>query len=86
MSRLGAYHQTRYSAMASYPVNQAGIAHARRLIVARQYVLRSERGEVQPTAGTENTGAPARGGERRHVAEQASHLLARSGGVVIRTT
>jgi hypothetical protein len=40
--------------MASYSVNDAGVAHARQLIAARQYVLRSEWGEVQPAAGAEN--------------------------------
>ena len=40
--------------MASYSVNEAGVAHARRLIAARQYVLRSQWGEVQPTASAEN--------------------------------
>ena len=36
--------------MAEYRVNEAGIAHARQLIEARQYVLRSEWGRVQPLA------------------------------------
>ena len=40
--------------MASYSVNQAGVAHARRLIAGRQNVLRSEWGAVQPSAGAEN--------------------------------
>ena len=40
--------------MASYAVNQAGVAHARRLIASRQYVLRSEWGDVQPAAGQQN--------------------------------
>jgi hypothetical protein len=40
--------------MASYSVNEAGVAHARRLIGGRQYVLRSEWGEVQPAAVAEN--------------------------------
>ena len=40
--------------MASYTVNESGIAHARRLIEARQYVLRSEWGNVQPRAAEEN--------------------------------
>src|SRR4051812_4423278 len=42
------------SAMAKYLVNEAGIAHARELIEARRYVLRSEWGRVQPTAEEEN--------------------------------
>ena len=40
--------------MAVYRVNEAGVAHARHLIDARQYVLRSEWGRVQPTAEDEN--------------------------------
>ena len=41
-------------AMASYSVNERAVAKARRLIDARQYVLRSEWGEVQPSADDEN--------------------------------
>lgn len=40
--------------MASYSVNENAVAHARRLIDARQYVLRSTWGDVQPTADDEN--------------------------------
>ena len=40
--------------MATYHVNRAAIAHAERLIDARQYVLVSEWGTVQPRAGEEN--------------------------------
>ncbi|TFV90540.1 hypothetical protein [Blastococcus sp. CT_GayMR16] len=40
--------------MATYSVNPAGVAHARELIDARQYVLRSEWGRVQPSAEDEN--------------------------------
>jgi hypothetical protein len=40
--------------MASYSVNEPGIARARALIEARQYVLDSEWGEVQPKAAAEN--------------------------------
>ena len=40
--------------MASYSVNERAVAKARRLIDARQYVLRSEWGEVQPRADDEN--------------------------------
>jgi hypothetical protein len=36
--------------MASYSVNKAAVANARRLIDARQYVLDSDWGEVQPAA------------------------------------
>jgi hypothetical protein len=40
--------------MASYSVNEAAVAKARRLIDARQYVLRSKWGDVQPDADKEN--------------------------------
>ena len=40
--------------MASYSVNRKAVAHARKLIESRQYVLRSEWGEVQPNAADEN--------------------------------
>jgi hypothetical protein len=36
--------------MASYTVNGAGVERARELIKARQYVLDSDWGEVQPDA------------------------------------
>jgi hypothetical protein len=41
--------------MASYTVNKAAVDRARRLIDARQYVLNSDWGEVQPRAAAENT-------------------------------
>ena len=41
--------------MASYSVNKLAIVHARRLIDARQCVLDSDWGEVQPRADDENT-------------------------------
>ena len=40
--------------MASYTVNERAVAHAKKLIEARQYVLESEWGEVQPRAAEEN--------------------------------
>jgi hypothetical protein len=40
--------------MASYTVNQHAVAHAKRLIDARQYVLDSDWGEVQPRADAQN--------------------------------
>jgi hypothetical protein len=40
--------------VASYTVNPRAVAHARRLIDARQYVLQSEWGEAQPRAADEN--------------------------------
>ena len=40
--------------MAAYLVNPAGVEHTRRLIEARQYVLDSEWGDVQPAAAAEN--------------------------------
>ena len=40
--------------MATYGVNQDAVAHATRLIDARQYVLDSDWGAVQPGADAEN--------------------------------
>jgi hypothetical protein len=40
--------------MASYSVNDSGVARARELIEARQYVLDSDWGDVQPKADAEN--------------------------------
>jgi hypothetical protein len=40
--------------VATYRVNPAAVAHAERLIDARQYVLDSEWGAVQPKAADEN--------------------------------
>jgi len=40
--------------MASYTLNEAAVANARRLIDARQYVLDSDWGEVQPKAEAQN--------------------------------
>jgi hypothetical protein len=40
--------------MATYALNEAGVAKARHLIEANQYVLESDWGEVQPTASSEN--------------------------------
>ena len=40
--------------MASYAVNDRAVAHARKLIAARQYVLDSDWGDVQPRAEAEN--------------------------------
>ena len=40
--------------MASYSVNKAAVARARQLINARQYVLNSDWGEVQPGADAQN--------------------------------
>jgi hypothetical protein len=40
--------------MASYSVNPVGVEHARKLIDSRQYVLRSEWGQIQPRAAAEN--------------------------------
>jgi hypothetical protein len=41
--------------MATYEVNPAAVAQARKLIDSRQYVLDSDWGEVQPRADDENT-------------------------------
>ena len=40
--------------MARYTVNERGVARAHELIDARQYVLESSWGDVQPRAGDEN--------------------------------
>jgi hypothetical protein len=40
--------------VATYAVNPDAVAHARRLIDARQYVLDSDWGEVQPDAEAQN--------------------------------
>ncbi len=40
--------------MASYSVNKRAVAHARRLIQSRRYVLDSDWGDVQPKADDEN--------------------------------
>jgi hypothetical protein len=40
--------------VASYRVNEAGVAKAKAMIDARQYVLRSRWADVQPTAEDEN--------------------------------
>jgi hypothetical protein len=40
--------------MASYEVNRPAVAHARKLIDSRQYVLDSDWGEVQPKAEAQN--------------------------------
>ena len=40
--------------MASYTLNRDAVARAHALIDARQYVLRSDWGEAQPTAEDEN--------------------------------
>jgi hypothetical protein len=42
------------SFMASYKVNRRGVAQARKLIKAKQYVLDSNWGDVQPEAASEN--------------------------------
>jgi hypothetical protein len=41
--------------VASYSLNEQAVAHARRLIDARQYVLDSVWGDVQPSTADENT-------------------------------
>ena len=40
--------------MATYEVNPAGVARVRELIAARQYVLDSDWGDVQPSASDQN--------------------------------
>jgi len=41
--------------MASYTVNKRAVAHARKLIDARQYVLNSDWGEAAPSADDESS-------------------------------
>jgi len=41
--------------VASYSVNKTAVTRARRLIEARQYVLESDWGDVQPSADDENS-------------------------------
>ena len=40
--------------MATYSVNEAAVAHCRRLIKAKQYVLDSDWGDAQPNADAQN--------------------------------
>ena len=43
-----------HRAMASYSVNDKAVAHAKKLIDARQYVVQSDWGDAQPSAAEEN--------------------------------
>ena len=54
----------RIRVVASYSINQVGMEHARELIAKRQYVLRSEWGEVQPRAAAENAYVERHGWEK----------------------
>jgi hypothetical protein len=47
--------ESRALAMASYSLNERGVAKARELIEARQFVLRSEWNQAQPRAADENS-------------------------------
>lgn len=47
--------------MAKYAVNDTAVARARELIDARQYVLDSDSGDVQPRADAQNTYLEAHG-------------------------
>jgi hypothetical protein len=47
-------HKRQNPLMASYVVNERALARAQRLIRARQYVLNSDWGDVQPNAQDEN--------------------------------
>ena len=40
--------------MATYDLNKAAVEHARELIKSRRYVLRSDWGEMQPSADAQN--------------------------------
>ena len=53
-SRLVGGRRGNTAAVASYSVNKAAVANARRLIDARQYVLDSDWGDVQPSADEQN--------------------------------
>ena len=53
-SHVGLRAPGKIQAMASYSVNERGVERARQLIDARQYVLDSEWGAVQPRAADEN--------------------------------
>jgi hypothetical protein len=61
--------------MATYLVNDAAVAHARRLIDARQYVLNSDWGAVQPDAAAGNAFL-----ERHSWEEYATWHLGLTGG------
>lgn len=50
--------------MASYSVNDAGVAYARELIAKRRYVLNSEWGGVQPRAAAETAYLERHGWEK----------------------
>jgi hypothetical protein len=54
LSSTGARRSRSEWGVASYSVNQRAVAKARRLIDARQYVLNSNWGDVQPRADDEN--------------------------------
>ena len=54
ITRATGPNDSQTSAIASYAVNERAVAHARQLIKARQYVLRSDWGDVQPRADAEN--------------------------------
>jgi hypothetical protein len=51
---VGAAVASESESVASYTVNEQGVAHARRLIDAHQYVLRSRWNDVQPRAADQN--------------------------------
>jgi len=51
---IGDVRRGQDSTVASYTVNERAVARARQLIEGRQYVLRSEWGDVQPRAPEEN--------------------------------
>jgi hypothetical protein len=60
----------RRSRRQKYGVNERALAHARRLIEGRQYVLRSDWGDVQPSARDQNAFLEAHSWEEY----AASHL------------
>jgi hypothetical protein len=66
--------------VAKYAVNQAAVENCRRLIDAKQYVLNSEWGEVQPRADDQNAFL-----ERRSWEEYAAWHLGLTEGVTDET-
>ncbi len=66
--------------MASYTVNETAVARARKLIEARQYVLDSDWGEVQPSAETQNDYL-----DKHSYAEYAEWFLALTDGATDET-
>jgi hypothetical protein len=54
LAASGSRARSTIAGIAKYSVNPDAVAHAEKLIAARQYVLDSDWGEVQPAASAEN--------------------------------